>query len=389
MIGNFHGDQVVHPGNPQIAGDGITQRLNDLLTTSYADNTISSYTSKMAAFITFLTRYSLMSHAWNGANPTIPEVDPTLLMFFCVFLLMRGLKSAGSIQGYCTAVKMWCLIHDRHDPTLNRITHIIDIRYARLHRAIKKQLGTKASEREPLSLRGLRLIIAAFRSGFIVHEAMIGDFITAILLAYYGMLRISEFTNLTTTDHNMLKEACRGDITFFGPEQDPTGFEFVVKCSKTDQFRVTQTITVFRSAVPELCPVRAMAKLIQDDPRPPTAPLFDFTTRATNTHARATSAARSRFITGFQHAIIDAGLSTKKVQSHSLRAGGATGYLQAGVEPYIIQRMGRWRSWCFSIYTWTSTTHIQHAMLNLANCDDETRPLNYEQARSSLDLIRW
>jgi len=63
MIGNFHGDQVVHPGIPQIAGDGITQRLNNLLTTSYADNTISSYNSKMAVFITFLTRYSLMSHA--------------------------------------------------------------------------------------------------------------------------------------------------------------------------------------------------------------------------------------------------------------------------------------------------------------------------------------
>lgn len=128
MIGNFHGAQVVHPGIPQIAGDGITQRLNDLLSTSYADTTIASYTSKMAVFITFLTRYSLMDHAWNGANPTIPEVTPTLLMFFCVFLLMRGLKSAGSIEGYCTAVKMWCLIHDRQDPYLNPITHNIDIR---------------------------------------------------------------------------------------------------------------------------------------------------------------------------------------------------------------------------------------------------------------------
>jgi hypothetical protein len=199
------------------------------------------------------------------------------------------------------------------------------------------------------------------------------------------MLRISEFTNLITTEHNVLKEACRGDITFFGPEDHPTGFEFVVKCSKTDQFRVTQTITVFRSANPELCPVAHMFELLRRDPRPPASPLFDFTTRTTNNANRPTSAARSRFITGFQKAIVHAGLSTKKVQSHSLRAGGATAYLQAGVEPYIIQRMGRWRSWCFSMSTWTSTTHIQHAMANLAGADDESRPLNYEQARSSLD----
>ena len=55
MIGSFNGDQVVHPGIPQIAGDGITQRLNDLLATSYAENTVASYTSKMTVFITFLT----------------------------------------------------------------------------------------------------------------------------------------------------------------------------------------------------------------------------------------------------------------------------------------------------------------------------------------------
>lgn len=202
-------------------------------------------------------------------------------------------------------------------------------------------------------------------------------------------MRTSKFTNLVTTEHDVLKEACRRDITFFCPEDRLTGFEFVVKCSKTDQFRVTQTITVFRSANPDLCPVAHMFELFSQDPRPATAPLFDFTTRTTNDPNRPTSAARSRFITGFQTAIIHAGLSTKKIQSHFLRAGGATAYLQAGVEPYIIQRMGRWRSWCFSIYTWTSTTHIQHAMLNLAGADDETRPLNCEQARSSLDLIRW
>jgi hypothetical protein len=77
---------------------------------------------------------------------------------------------------------MWCLVHDRCDPTLNPITHGIDIRCARLHRAIKKQLGTKATEREPLSVLGLRLIMQACRSGFIVHEEMIGDYTTAILL---------------------------------------------------------------------------------------------------------------------------------------------------------------------------------------------------------------
>ena len=381
MIGSFHGGFVTHPGIPPQAPDGITQRLNNLLQQSYASRTISSYESKMTVFITFLSRYALIQHEWNGANPTVPDVTPTLLMFFCVFLMMRGLKSAGSIAGYCTAVKMWCLIHDRPDPTHNTNTNTIDIRYARLHRAIKKQLGTKVSEREPLSLTGLKLILAAIRSGFIVHHSMIQDWVTAILLAFYGMLRISEFTNLVTTNHEVLTEACRSDVTFFGPANKPDGFKFTIKCSKTDQFRVTQTITVFTSPDPDLCPVRAMHKLICSDQRDPQSPLFDFTTRTGNPPSRTASAARSRFISGFQHAINYAGLSTKQVQSHSLRSGGATAYLQAGIEPYIIQRMGRWRSWCWMIYTWTSTTHIQHAMASLAHCDDNARPVDLEQVR--------
>lgn len=190
MIGSFHGGLVTHPGIPPEAPDGITQRLNDLLQQSYAHNTVSSYESKMTVFITFLSRYSLMLQDWNGANPTVPEVTPTLMMFFCTFLLMRGLKSAGSIAGYCTAVKMWCLIHGRPGPTINTITNTIDIRHARLHRAIKKKLGTKSTEREPLSLAGLKLLLAAFRSGFIVHPCMIQDWTAAMLLAFYGMLRV-------------------------------------------------------------------------------------------------------------------------------------------------------------------------------------------------------
>ena len=31
---------------------------------------------------------------WNGANPTVPDVTPTVLMFLCIFMLMRGMSSA-------------------------------------------------------------------------------------------------------------------------------------------------------------------------------------------------------------------------------------------------------------------------------------------------------
>jgi len=231
--------------------------------------------------------------------------------------------------------------------------------------------------------------LTEIRAGFLVPAGTIPDFTAAILLGFYGMLRISEFTNKLTTDHDTTREACRGDVQFFGPADEPEGFKYRIKVAKNSQFRVEQTITVFRSPDPNLCPVRAMHLLFRTDVRPPSAPLFDFTHRNSNDRDRHVSGARSRFIAVFQNAIRRVGLSTKKIQSHSLRSGGATAYLHAGIDPYIIQRMGRWRSWCWMIYTWTSTNHIKHAMASVANCDDTSMPINADGVRVTLDDVRW
>ena len=234
----------------------------------------------------------------------------------------------------------------------------------------------------PLSIHGLKSILAAISSGFIVHAHMIDDFLAAILLGFYAMLRISEFTNFYTSVHDGLREASRSDIRFFGPPEDPDGFKFVVKVSKTTQFRTIQTLTLFKSPDPTICPVRAMHRLYNSDPRAGSSPLFDFTRRTHNVTDRTVSGARTWFIREFQAAIRFCGLSTAEIQSHSLRSGGATAYLQAGVDPYIIQRMGRWRSWCWMIYTWASTLHIQNAMESIATCDHSANPVN-------LDEVRW
>ena len=382
MAGGFDGDVVTLPGISPDCHDGITTMVNTLLSESLAKSTKTNYTSKMNLFIKFLMQYGLMLTTLQGAQPVVPDVTPVLLMFFCAYMVMRGHKSAGSIVGYCGAVKQWCLIHDRPDPMLNRRTQTIDIRYARLLRAVKRRLGTKSSIRKPLSISGLKSILAAVRSGFIVHASMVDDLVAAILLGFYAMLRVSEFTNLYTTMHDGLREATRADIRFFGPPECPDGFTFVVKVSKTTQFRTIQTLNVYKSPDPALCPVRAMHRLYVEDPQPGSAPLFDFTRRTGNAEDRARSGARGWFIREFQTAARFCGLSTAEIQSHSLRSGGATAYLQAGVDPYIIQRMGRWRSWCWMTHTWASTLHIQNAMESIATCNHNANPVN-------LDEVRW
>jgi hypothetical protein len=381
LIGGFNGTMVIHPGINSTNPNGITAKLNELLSSSYAVNTIRSYNSKMKLFITFLNTYSLLVTEYDGTGHAIPEVTPTLLMFFCVFMIDRGQTSSASITGCCAAVKQWCLLNDRPNPVHNPKTGTIDMRHHRLHRAIKRKYGTKSTKREPLSVTGLKLILRAMRSGLIVSSAMIQDYVAAMLLGFYAMLRVGEYTNLTTTVHNATKEASRGDVEFFGPTDSPDGFRFVVKCSKTTQFRTIQTLTVYRSPDTAICPVKAMYTLFKQDPRANDEPLFDFTARTTNNRERTVSAARSWYVKEFQKAILYCGLSTAKIQSHSLRSGGATAYLAAGIDPYIVQRMGRWRSFCWTTYTWTSTVHIKHAMEAISTCVD-SRPVN-------MDEVRW
>lgn len=119
MEGGFDGDVITLPGIHPDCPDGITALVNTLLSESLATTTKSNYTSKMRLFIKFLMQYGLLLTSPQGAQPVIPTVTPTLLMFFCAFMVMRGFKSAGSIAGHCGAVRQWCLIHDRPDPTLN------------------------------------------------------------------------------------------------------------------------------------------------------------------------------------------------------------------------------------------------------------------------------
>ena len=69
-------------------------------------------------------------------------------------------------------------------------------------------------------------------------------------------------------------------------------------------------------------------------------------------------------------------------------SGGATAYLVAGIDPYIIQR-GAGGAAGASPHTWTSTSHVQHAMSSLAAIDTSAQHINPDAVRVDLDSVRW
>ena len=75
-------------------------------------------------------------------------------------------------------------------------------------------------------------------------------------------------------------------------------------------------------------------------------------------------------------------IPTSNIRPHSLRSGGASAYLQTGTDPYVIAKMGRWASYCFTIYTYASRDHLRAAARGLAHGARDSEPINLEPLRT-------
>jgi site-specific recombinase XerD len=59
-------------------------------------------------------------------------------------------------------------------------------------------------------------------------------------------------------------------------------------------------------------------------------------------------------------------LDPKRISSHSLRIGGASNLAASGVNDYVIQKMGRWKSLCFLQYIRLASGSFATAADNLS-----------------------
>ena len=75
----------------------------------------------------------------------------------------------------------------------------------------------------------------------------------------------------------------------------------------------------------------------------------------------ATFTRESLILPHLNRAVISVGLDVSATKTHSLRTGGATAMLRAGVPAYVITRLGRWKSDCWQRYTWASHALAKHA----------------------------
>ena len=211
--------------------------------------------------------------------------------------------------------------------------------FPRLHltvRGIRKSQGTRfrRAKRLPVTPNILRTIkYNLFRSYLRFHDKCM--LWSAMTIAFFGLLRASEYTCRRATTHDPQTELCTTDVSCDGYVARVN-----VKASKTDIFRTGSIIRIFANNS-ELCPISALERYLHVRSRQD-GPLYIF---ANNKYLRRMDV--SHYMKLFSG-------HTSNLSTHSFRIGAATTLANSGYPRWLIQSLGRWSSDCYRVYIRTA-----------------------------------
>ena len=291
----------------------LSQTASNLIQNALAPSTTRSYNAAFSEYCLFCL------HAGFTALPVREET----LVLHCTRLANR--IAASTIRKHLAAIKYHSTIrgHPFDLEAMNQLYYLI--------RGIRRQQGNKFMKppRAPITPTHLSQILHHLH-----HTALSKSdkrlWWSAVTLAFFGLLRASEYTCPSTRSFDRESNLAATDIY--------VGHNYMlisIKASKTDPFRVGCTVTI-GSTNNKLCPLKATTNYLHSR-RQGLGPLYIFTD--------GTYLTRTRMANFLSTCNLSANLKT-----HSFRIGGATALAAAGVSDARIQIIGRWRSDCFTRY---------------------------------------
>ena len=227
--------------------------------------------------------------------------------------------------------------------------------FPRLHlliRGIKRTQGSLHSlpPRQPITPNTLKIIHDNLFKSTRRYEDKVMLW-AAMTTAFFGFLRVSEYTSTHKTKYDHTTTLLYSDIHIQGDIAHIT-----IKASKTDPFR--QGITIRLAANGSfICPLLALRKLLYYHPTH-TGPLFTY-------HSK-------KYLTrkDINKLLISTTNGAASITSHSLRIGAASTAAAMGCPKWLIKTMGRWTSDCFRKYVRISQHTIMNTSHILANCNN-------------------
>jgi hypothetical protein len=319
--------------------DTVQRETRLLLEESVSAGTRDQYYRTDDAFRRFCQAWG-RPHRLDGHNPR--EDERTLMLYAVDQGLIQGIR-ASTIRGHLSAIRWNHLIDGFPDP--NEKPAMLPY----LLQSLERRDGAKR-HRDPVTLSMLH---AARRRLDLTRSR---DRLTwaAVLTGFGFLLRASEY--LASQDGQFVTEkAARWqDITFYRagmvlrPDQaggqDPDEVVLHVRASKTDQLHAGKNLNLRRSGVQGLCPVLQLWAAAQDQLRE--GPLEGYVFQEPGKRGIT----RGEVTVLLRQAALDAGFSGLRLDTHSLRAGGATAMWAAGFSEEEIMAHGRWLTRAFLAY---------------------------------------
>lgn len=209
-------------------------------------------------------------------------------------------------------------------------------------RGIRRLQGNSFTRprRIPITLTLLVQLHSGFQHRFQYHDYLMLK--AATLIAFYGLLRASEYLSSHTHIYDPTTTLLLQDITF---SRNRSSVSIFIKQSKTDPFRQGCKIKIYANNG-RLCPVTTLHWYYLQCHH--TGPLFTFLDGSYLTRATLSS-------------ILQQCLPNINLNTHSFRIGGASTAHAAGISETTIQTLGRWASDAYRLYIQCPDKTIQQA----------------------------
>ena len=309
-------------------------KSQQILNLALAPTTRDNYASSYQKFTKFCSHHRIN---------ILPVLENTLIAFATD---LSYTLAHSSIKVHLAAVGFHCAIQGQAIPfkTFKRLYYLM--------RGIKRVQGGKRKKRKraPITPSMLKSInINLFNSSHVYEDKVM--LWAALLTAFYGFLRVSEFTSARKKTFDPTTRLPFSDMNF----ASDGSVTLLIKTSKTDPFRDGVMLRIAPNGS-SLCPVEALRHLYYCHPSK-AGPLFTFQ--------------NGRFLSrsDVNSLLVSTTDGAANISSHSLRIGAASTAAAAGCPKWLIQALGRWSSDCFRAYIRIPRATIKNTSKILASCN--------------------
>ncbi|MCG7876876.1 MAG: hypothetical protein N0C90_11155 [Candidatus Thiodiazotropha endolucinida] len=276
-----------------------------------AGNTHLVYLNALKAFAKFRNDYEI-EEMWP-----VPGHHLALFISYC---FEQGYAPA-TITTYTSGISFQHKLYHWNDPTdLFIIKKLLDG---------CRRIRPKSDVRAPITISTLKSICHALPFVcFSPYEVLL--FKAAYLLAFFGLLRVSELVFTCNMYRN--RPLTARDVRI---DKDSSAVIVTIRFSKNNQYGSPTVLRIPASEDTTLCCVTAIAEYLKC--RPDQVSYFF-------SHANSLPLTRSQFSGVLSKAIRFAGLPVHKFKTHSFRIGRASTLAAQGISNETIKLLGRWKS---------------------------------------------